>query len=181
MKTIIFLQCSYRPSQLINLKDNLIFNSNTPWSAQILVQLRLLWSRSGGEMGQIKSKPIFKSCELYWCKIGSDFWTDRQTPSGSTTKTMTISMLVTDVGDKMCWRQPWDVCHSFGFFRLQYPLSFNITNVTLASDNIQRMSPISKFCHQHPKIVTKIKSPTSACHQHLSSHDIIFKLRSSQY
>jgi len=81
MKTIIFLQCSYRPSQLINLKDNLILNSNIAWSAQILVQLRLLWSRSGGEIGQIKSKPNFKSCKLYWCKIGSAFWTDRQTPS----------------------------------------------------------------------------------------------------
>ena len=31
------------------------------------------------------------------------------------------------------------------------------------------MSPISKFCHQHPKIVTNIKSPTSTRHQHLCS------------
>ena len=30
------------------------------------------------------------------------------------------------------------------------------------------MSTISKFCNQHPKIVTKIKSSTSTCHQHLS-------------
>ena len=29
------------------------------------------------------------------------------------------------------------------------------------------MSPISKFCHEHPKIVTKIKSPTFTYHQHL--------------
>ena len=31
------------------------------------------------------------------------------------------------------------------------------------------MSPITKFGHQHPKIVTNIKSPTSTCHQHLCS------------
>ena len=49
-----------------------------------------------------------------------------------------------------------------------------VTNIlyllALASGtNIQKMSPISKFCHQHPKIVTNIKPPTSTCHQHLCS------------
>ena len=36
--------------------------------------------------------------------------------------------------------------------------------------SILKMSPISKFCHQHPKIVTNIKSPTSTCYQHLCRH-----------
>ena len=48
-----------------------------------------------------------------------------------------------DVGDKICWWQLWDVGDGFG-----------------------------RFCHQHPlsfKIVTKIKPPTSTCHQHLCS------------
>ena len=35
---------------------------------------------------------------------------------------------------------------------------------------LQKMSPISKFWHQHSKIVTNIKSPTSTCHQYLCSH-----------
>ena len=48
-----------------------------------------------------------------------------------------------------------------------------VTNIlylfALASGtNIQKMSPISKFCHQHPKNVTSIKS-ISTCHQHLCS------------
>ena len=38
-------------------------------------------------------------------------------------------------------------------------------------DNLE-MPPISKFCHQHPKIVTNIKSPASTCHEHLCSHII---------
>ena len=57
------------------------------------------------------------------------------------------SMLATDVGDEIyvaitlrCWWRFWPI-----------------------------LSPISKFCHQHPKIVTNIKSPTSTCHQHLCS------------
>ena len=53
-------------------------------------------------------------------------------------------MLVTDVGDEMCWRQLWDVGDSFGRFCHQHPLFFNIS-----------------VWHQHPKIVSKIKSPTS--------------------
>ena len=31
---------------------------------------------------------------------------------------------------------------------------------------IQKIWPLSKFCHQHPQIVTNIKSPSSTCHQH---------------
>ena len=52
-----------------------------------------------------------------------------------------------------------------------------VTNIlylsTLSSGtNIQKMSPISKFYHQHPKIITNIKSPTSTCHQHLCNPTI---------
>ena len=58
-------------------------------------------------------------------------------------------MLVTNVGHEMCWWQLWDVSDGFDLFCHQHPLSFNIS-----------------VGHQHPKIVTKIKSPTSTCHQH---------------
>ena len=37
------------------------------------------------------------------------------------------------------------------------------------------MSPISKFCHKHPKIVTNIKSPASSCPQHLCYIDYVAK------
>ena len=75
------------------------------------------------------------------------------------------SILVTDVGDEMCWRLFWDVGDV---------LAISVTNIlylsTLSSGtNIQKMLPTSKFCHQHPKIVTNIKSPTSTRHQHLCS------------
>ena len=51
-------------------------------------------------------------------------------------------------------------------------LAFFATNIlyllTLASGtNIQKMSSISNFCHQHPKIVADIKSPTSTGYQNL--------------
>ena len=35
-------------------------------------------------------------------------------------------MLVTDVGDEMCWRQLLDVGDGFGRFRQQHPLYLNI-------------------------------------------------------
>ena len=44
------------------------------------------------------------------------------------------SMLVTDVGDEMCWRRLWDAGDGFGRFRHQHPLSRALT---------------SKRCHQH--------------------------------
>ena len=59
-------------------------------------------------------------------------------------------MLVTDVGDEMCWWQLWDIGDGFDRFCHQHPLSFNIS-----------------VGHQHPKIFNKIKSPV--CHQHLCS------------
>ena len=37
------------------------------------------------------------------------------------------SMLVTDVGDKMCWRQLWGVGDGFGRFCHQHSLSFSIS------------------------------------------------------
>ena len=44
-------------------------------------------------------------------------------------------MLVTDVGDEMCWRQLWDVGDGFGRFCHQHPLSFNI-NVNCHQDKV---------------------------------------------
>ena len=78
-------------------------------------------------------------------------------------------MLVTYVGNELCWRQLWDFGDGFGRFRHQHPLSFN----TSVGHQHTKMSPISKFRYQHPQIVPNIKSPTStdasACQQHLYS------------
>ena len=55
------------------------------------------------------------------------------------------SMLLTDIGDEMCWWQFKDVGDGFGHFGHQHPLSLNIN-----------------IGHQNPKDVTKILilSPT---------------------
>ena len=68
------------------------------------------------------------------------------------------SMLVTEVGDEMCWF--WDIVDGFGRFCHQHPLSFNIS-----------------VGHKQPKDVTNIEilSLTSTnCHQHLYSPEITF-------
>ena len=52
-------------------------------------------------------------------------------------------MLVTDVEDKMCSWQLWDVGDGSGRFQT----------------NIQKMSSTSKFIHRHPRIVTNITAP----------------------
>ena len=74
------------------------------------------------------------------------------------------NMLVTGVGDEMCWWQIWYKMLVTGFAGL-------VTNIlyrfTLASGtNIQKMSPTSKFSHQHQQFVNSFKSPTSRCHQY---------------
>ena len=77
-------------------------------------------------------------------------------------------MLVTDVGDEMCWWQLKDVDDRFFHFGHPYPLYSYITVGhqllvhQLLVTNIQKMSKISKFSHHHPRIVTNITmSPTS--------------------
>ena len=70
------------------------------------------------------------------------------------------SMLETDVGGEMCWRQLWDVGDGFDRFGHQLPLYFNIS------------------VGQHPKDVinSEILSPTlKNCHQHLCSHPKLIK------
>jgi len=65
-------------------------------------------------------------------------------------KLLATSMLVTGVGDEICWWQFQDVGVGFGHFGHQHPLSLNVG-------------------YQHPKDVTKILilSPTFLnCHQH---------------
>ena len=57
-------------------------------------------------------------------------------------------------------------CVDDNFKMLVTVLAFLVTNIhylfTLASGtNTQKMSPASKFSHQHPQIVTNFKSPTS--------------------
>ena len=85
------------------------------------------------------------------------------------------SMLVTDVGDEICWRQLWEVDDGW---MVDFVTNILYLLALVSGTNIlylQKMSPISKFCHQHPTIITNIKSPTSTCHQHLCSpshHDI---------
>ena len=56
-------------------------------------------------------------------------------------------MLVTDVGDEMCWRELWDDDEGFGRFCHQYPLPFKISDI--------------KKCHQYQNSVTNIQSTTS--------------------
>ena len=62
-------------------------------------------------------------------------------------------MLVTDVGDEVCWQQLRDVGDFFSRFRHQHPLFFNIS-----------------FGHQYMGTNNEILSPISTCHQHLWSH-----------
>ena len=66
-------------------------------------------------------------------------------------------------------------CVSDNYTMLVTVLAILVTNIhylfTLASGiNIQKMSLTSKFCHQHPKIVTNFKLLTSRCHQHHCHH-----------
>ena len=70
-------------------------------------------------------------------------------------------MLVTDVGDEICWWRLSDSGDIFGHFGDQYRLFFTLALGT----NIQTMSPTSKFSHQHPQIVTNFNSSTERCHQ----------------
>ena len=77
----------------------------------------------------------------------TDFWDKKNIPG---IPIMVTSMLVTDVLKK---------CVGDNIKVLVTRLAILVTNIhylfTLASGtNIQRMLPTSKFCHQHPKIVT---------------------------
>ena len=67
------------------------------------------------------------------------------------------SMLVTDVGDEMCWRQLWDVGDGSCRFRHQHSLSLNIS-----------------VGHQHPKDVTNSENLSGNCHQFkLTCHQLL--------
>ena len=81
-------------------------------------------------------------------------------------KESATSMLVTDVGDKICWRQVRDVGDGLADFVTDILYLSALALVAI----IQKMSPISKFCHQqnchrklssfkdhqHPSLVTNI-------------------------
>ena len=80
-------------------------------------------------------------------------------------ETLTTRILMTDVGDEMCWWQLWGIVDGLAVF---------VANIvylsTLASSTkIRKMLSISNFCHQHPEIVTNIYmyQNFSTCHQHL--------------
>ena len=83
--------------------------------------------------------------------------------SGKVETLRATSMLVTDVGDEMCWRQLWDVGDGFVRFCYQHSLSLNISvgyqqpkDVT----NIENLTLTSKNCHQD-KVTNILLSPTS--------------------
>ena len=73
-------------------------------------------------------------------------------------------MLVTDVGDQMCWWQVWDVGARFRM--LMTDLIHNvfqfgkITNITKNVANIMILSPTSEISH-HNKVTNITMSPTS--------------------
>ena len=81
-------------------------------------------------------------------------------------KISAISMLVTDVGDGCWWRMLETKCSNMN----------NIPFFLTLGTNIRKMSIIAKFCHQHPKIFTEIKSLTSTCHHHLCSQNFRTKI-----
>jgi len=68
---------------------------------------------------------------------------------------MAISILMTDVGVLMCWRQFQDVGDSFDRFRHKHFLSFNIMLIYRRAPT-SKMLTISECRHHHPKIVTNI-------------------------
>ena len=81
----------------------------------------------------------------------------------SLTQVTATSMLVTDVGNEMCWWQLWDVGDAFDRFRHQHPLSFNISvghEHPKIVTNIEILSLASKNCHQD-KVTNIDLSPTS--------------------
>ena len=60
-------------------------------------------------------------------------------------------MLVTDVGDEMCWRQLLDVGDGFGRFCHQHSLSFNISVGGQDPNDITDIEILAltfKNCHQ---------------------------------
>ena len=64
-----------------------------------------------------------------------------------------ISMLVTDVGDEMCWWHFEDFGDSLGYFGQQHPLYVT---------NIEILSPTSKNCHQR-QVTNIFTGITVAC------------------
>ena len=67
------------------------------------------------------------------------------------------SMLVTDVRDEMWWRKLWDFDDGFVRFCYQNTVSFTLASET----NIQKISPISKFCHQHRSTISSLLKDSS--------------------
>jgi len=108
------------------------------------------------------------NCRKFWCPIISLIkliWSESydmthiQCTIYRRVLEMATSMLVTDVGDEMCWWQFEDVGYGFGHFDNQHPQSLNIsvghrhpkdvTNCKSMSPNILKLSPTVSQCHQH--------------------------------
>ena len=133
------------------------FNEDRPlWSQSLLMKFRPL--------STLKSTTSDKTPVHFWPNIRNF----RLYPLFGAS-----SMLVTDIGDEMCWWQLWDVGDGLSHFSHQHPLSLNIS---VGHQHQKDVTNVSKFCHQHPKIVTNIKSPTSTCHQQLCSRFLAMTL-----
>ena len=72
---------------------------------------------------------------------------------------MALSILVTALGDEICWRQFWGVDDDFCRFRQQHPLSFNISvryQHPRDVNYIELLSPTLKLSptksHGHPLV-----------------------------
>ena len=82
-----------------------------------------------------------------WCKchiLHANYDLERYINSNIKTVFPVTSMLVTDVGNEMCWWQLQNFVDGFCHFGHQHPL-FTFAFGT----NLQQMSPTSKHCHQH--------------------------------
>ena len=80
------------------------------------------------------------------------------------------SMLVTDVGDQMCWWQVWDVGDRFRMFVIDL-IHNEKTNITKKVANIMILPPTSENSHHH-KVINITMSPTS-----LPPNDLVTTLR----
>ena len=100
--------------------------------------------------------PYFYPYDRHLCMISTiersdsthTFDITRWSVSSKAFKSTVSSMLVTDVGDQMCWWQVWDVSDRFGML---------MTNFIHCENR------------QHNDSVTNIwnRSPTNRCHQHI--------------
>ena len=98
------------------------------------------------------------------------------------------SMMVTVVGEEMCWRQLGDVGDGFGRSRHQHPLSFYISVEHQHSKdvtNAQKLSLTSTYHWLHVKMsgkyfnIPEVGKNVGKCHHHLCSFNGVLSNRLS--